>query len=267
MGVIRIHREELPRWQEQLSALERMATYPIGTDRFQIDHGRDYFRFFERLGTLYFYAHVEGDRLIGTGGGMLRQVPYRQGEKPRTAWYGGDLKIHPDHRGNRIPMAMAGRVFVPNFLRCRRGYAISMNPGDGSENRVVRLLQRFRWAPVHQGGTLELYSLDADAMRACAPLVSEHRGPLSYLSLRGIKDIVLESTGKPMPLLHVQFGACAEQGQPAPEPGSTHMFCAPRGDALAAAMTARGIAPSATATILHSGMSGSDWRFILTSDI
>lgn len=267
MKVIRIERADLPKWQAELSALEKLASYPIGNDRFQIDHGADYFKFFERIGTLYYYATLEDGKIVAVGAGMLRNAPMRAGDKPKRFWYGGDLKVHPEYRGKRFPLTMATRVFLPNFLRCRRGYAISMNPGDGSENRVVTNLTRFKWAPVHAGLTLELYSLDADAMREAAPVVTEQRGPLSYLSLRGIKDIVLESTGAPMPLLHVQFGPFAAAGVPSPVQGHTHMLCALRDDELSKALGRLGHQPSATATILHSGMSSSDFRFVLSSDI
>lgn len=267
MGLIRIRRNNLHLYQRRLSGLEKLASYPIGDDRFQIDHGDDYLRFFDRLGEVYYYASLERGQLIAVGAVILRRVPFRQGGKPRRCWYGADVKVHPDHRGQRLLIAGANRKFIPHALRCLRGYAITMNPADGRPNRVVKIAQRFRWLPITISGILQLYSLDADQMRAVEPLVIDHRGPVSYLSLGGIKDIVLESTGQPMPLLHVQFGPCAERGQPTPEPGSTHMFCARKGDPLARAMEQRGFEPSATATIVSSGMADSDFRFVLTSDI
>ena len=62
-----------------------------------------------------------------------------------------------------------------------------------------------------------MYSLNQEEMNEHAPVVEKHRGPLSYMTLHGIKDIVLQSTGKPMDLAHVQFGPCAEQGKAEPQ--------------------------------------------------
>jgi hypothetical protein len=45
------------------------------------------------------------------------------------------------------------------------------------------------------------------------------------------------------------------------------MFCLPRGDDLITALAARGIEPSATATIVHRHLDRFDWRQLLTSDI
>ena len=267
MNFVRITRAERLIHQSALAALEKNARYPLGNDWFELDHGADYFAFFDRLGDLEYRAAVDGERVAGVGAGILRRVPFRQGETPRRAWYLCDLKVHPDFRGQRIPLRMLGRAFLPNYLRCRRGYAISMNPGDGSPNRVVKLMLRFRWAPLSVPALLEIYSLDAPRMRVTAPILEKHRGPVSYLSLAGKKELTLESTHAPLPLLHVQFGACAESGSPAPREGFTHMFCVPGGDPLALELASCGLALSATASILAHGMSKSDWRFVLTSDI
>jgi hypothetical protein len=150
-----------------------------------------------------------------------------------------------------------------------------MNPGDGSENPVVRLCERMTLAPMHCAETLFFYSLSAEQMVDVVAMVELERGPVAYLSLRGIKDIVLQSTGRPMPLLHLQFGPCAEihpgdkRGRlfNTPQNGSVHMFCTPVSGDLARGMHERGFTPSATASIICHRMNGWDWRFVLTSEI
>lgn len=251
-----------PRIQE----LERTAVYPLGDDAFRIDHGPDYFAFFDRLGSeVRYYAALDGDRVVAVGCGVLRTIPVAG--RTCRAWYLCDLKVHPDHRGRRIPLRMLSRAFLPGYVTCARGYGISMNPAGGAPNRVARLGSRFRWARISTAGTLELFSLDEPAMRAAAPLVARHRGSIGYLSLAGKKDIVIESTGRAMPLVHVQFGPCAEPALPEPRAGHVHMLCTPPEDTLARELRAAGHAPSATATIMHHRLEGADWRFVLTSDI
>lgn len=259
MKYVRITPRNRSLYQERLAALEKKARYPLGQDTFTLDHGRDYFAFFDRLGHVEYRAALDGDRVVAVGCGILRRVPKR-------VWYLGDLKVDPAYRGQRIPLRMLSRAFLLNYLRCPRGYAISMNPPSG-ENRVVRLLQKFRWARLSVPAFLEIYSLDDARMRQLAPLVAEHRGPISYLSLAGKKDLILGSTGKPLPILHVQWGPCGEKGYAEPRDGHGHMLCAPAGDALANALAERGVAPTATASILQHRMRWSDWRFVLTSDI
>lgn len=266
MKILRLSREDRAVWGPRIQTLEASAVYPLGADTFRIDHGRDYFAFFDRLGEVRYYVAAENDRPLAVGCGAVRRFPFA-GSKVRDAWYLCDLKVEPGHRGRRIPLRIGGRAFLPGYWRCTRGYGITMNPARG-ENRVVRLASRFRWARFSVAGTLVLWSLDADAMRRLLPVVVRHRGPTGFLSLGGVKDIVLSSTGAPMPLLHAQFGPLASSPQiAAPHAGHVHMLCAPEGDPLSEEMAACGLEPSATASILQHRMHGARWDAILTSDI
>lgn len=267
MKLVRIREDARPQYQERLAQLEQHFTYPYGSDRFRLDHGEAYYAFFDRLGDVHAYAFVDDDEILGVGIAILRRVPFTRGARPRRAWYLADGKTHPAHRGQKLSYRAATRRFLPTYLRCPRGYAISMNPGDGSENGVVRHALRFRLAPLSIGGILGIYTFDAPAMREVEPLLIDHRGPVSYLSLEGKKDLIMQSTGARLPLIHVQFGPCAERGEPAPTPGCTHMFCALEGDRLHRELGARGVLPAATATVLAHRMNRCDWQFVLTSDI
>ncbi len=292
--IAKVRPRERAAFQARLAALERLATYPLGDDTFRLDHGPDYFAFFDRLGEVLYAAALEGETLAAVACGMLRRVPFRQGEAPRRTWYLADLKVHPDYRGRRLPLRMLGRYFPWNYLRCPRGYAISMDPAGGGPNRIARLLGHWRWSPIAAVATLLIWSLDAAAAERAAPIVVRHRGPLSVRSLEGVKDLILGSTGRRMPLLHAEWprrlGSHAEpppdparagpstpgslrsasaQGERflGPQAGHTHMFCAPEGDPLAADLAGLGLRPGATATILAHRMKRCDWRFVLTSEI
>ena len=251
-------------YEEQIVALEKIATYPIGDDFFQIDHGKDYFHFFERLGKMFYHAAIVEDRVVAVGCGIIRYVPFAYGGKVKKCWYLCDLKVHPEFRRNRIPLQMLYSAFFPNYFRCMRGYTISMNPSDG-ENRVVKILCRFKWIPISYQHELELYNLSYDELQNLQPLIEKHRGAVSFHSHKGVKDIVLQSTNKPMPLLHMQFGKCAENTCEA-QKEHVHMFCTPKDDPLSQQVKAEGLTPSATASIIGHRMK-SDWKFILTRDI
>lgn len=253
--------EERLRFQPLIVAIEQIAQYPLGNDFFQIDHGENYFAFFDRLGEVNYYVALDGDRVAAVGAGILRQLPHS------LAWYLCDLKVHPDYQRRRLSLRILHYAISDSMGRCDRGYSILMNPGDGSLSRLARIYQRFPLVQFHHSTTLNLYSFDAETIDRLSPLLIEHRGPISYLSLQGIKDLRLTSTGQILPLLHVQWGVTAHQGNSTPLPGYTHMFCAPVEDELAIALTAKDISPMATATVISQGMAESDWRFILTSEI
>jgi GNAT superfamily N-acetyltransferase len=264
----RIQREELPRWQAELEALEQRSVYPLGDDAFRISHGADYFAFFERLGRVHYYAMAHEGRLIGVACAMLRPA---EGELP-SRWYVADLKVHPDFRGQHVPLRMLYRGFVPRYLECPRGYAVAMDPPDGRRPPGIRLLDHFSWLP--RLGTdylsLDLFTADADSIDTLLPLLSEaHPGRrLRFVSTLGIKDLVLESTGRPYPLLHL-----SPSDRPAPrvferpQPDHVHMWCLPRRHPLVARLAERGVVPSASATVVHHRIPGFDGLSIETAEI
>ncbi len=262
MRAFRVSRAELPRWHAELTQLEQRSVYPLGADAFRLSHGDDYFAFFERLGEVHYHALEEAGRLAVVGCGVLRQNPRR--------WYLADLKVHPDYRGRHLPLRLLRRNFISNWFRCARGYGIAMNPADGRVPPSVRLLEHFRWIPraLMHAEQLDLYSGDEAAMRAALPLLCEGRGTPHFVSLRGIKDLVLESTRQPLELLHLRFGPATDRRVfPAPQPGATHMWCLPRASPLTAQLASAGLAPSASATIVFHRLAGFDWSTVDTSEI
>ncbi|NES93785.1 MAG: hypothetical protein F6K32_00725 [Desertifilum sp. SIO1I2] len=248
--------EERLRFQPSIVAIEQIAKYPLGNDFFQIDHGENYFAFFDRLGEVNYYVALDRDRVVAVGAGILRQI------LNSPAWYLCDLKVHPDYQQQYLSLRLLRYALGGSLQKCDRGYAILMNP-----SRLARIYQRFPFLQFRHATTLNLYSFDAETMDRFSSLLAAHRGPISYLSLQGIKDLRLTSTREILPLLHVQWGVTADQGHSTPLPGYTHMFCAPVEDELAIALIAKGISPMATATVISQGMAESDWRFILTSEI
>ena len=53
LSIRELHNEEWEIFQSRIAGLEKGTSYPLGKDRFEIDHGEDYFAFFTRLGQLH----------------------------------------------------------------------------------------------------------------------------------------------------------------------------------------------------------------------
>ena len=129
-----------------------------------------------------------------------------------------------------------------------------------------KMLDNFPFIPFTLASRLGIISLDAELMEEVDPILRRHRGPVHYRSLAGIRDMVLHSTGKPLPSLHAQFGPFSQGGFDNPIADHTHMFCAPLNDPLVRDLELRGIRPIATASVIHHRMDDWKWQFLLTSE-
>ncbi|MBK6939736.1 MAG: hypothetical protein IPH13_05915 [Planctomycetes bacterium] len=257
----------------ELARLDAAARYPLGADFFHIDHGADYFAFFARLAAhdaarplRTWIARDDRGELVGTITAVERTLP-----SGRRALYVGDLKVATTSAGRHVGLRLSHAFAAATIAQGAQAYAVSMDPADG-ENRVVSMLTRE--GVVAAVARLELFSLDAagarpatDAMRAFDPC-------LAWYSLAGVKDIVLDSTRKPLALLHAQFGPHGtidgDSVVREPRDGSTHMFCALAHGDLARRARASGLEPSATATLLATPAIADELRtteFVLTSSI
>jgi hypothetical protein len=61
-------------WKEfgaKLYELESIAEYPYGGDFFTLDHGQDYFAFFEKMGEPLFHAALVENRVVK----LLKRLP------------------------------------------------------------------------------------------------------------------------------------------------------------------------------------------------
>jgi hypothetical protein len=258
-----LKREDWKAFGARLQELEAQAEYPYGDDFFRLNHGDDYFAFFARMGEPLFHVALDEDRVIACASGVLRTLKIE--DKTVKAWYLCDLKAHPEFRGRLVTAKLFRKNLVRNYLKCPRGYAISMNPAKG-ENRVVKLLMRLEAIPVGYAGKLNFYSFERREAADFQKKLEAELGDISYLSLKGKKDLIMKSTSARLPLFHIQHGAMAETGAKSPTEEGTYMICA-FDESRLDNLLKTGFPVSATASILAHRMNPKDWNFILTSDI
>lgn len=240
--------------------------YPLNdTDSFRIDHGANYCKFFERMGKHYINLAVDDHKkIIATGSGVLRKISLNINDRSKSkVWYICDLKVAPHFRNQWIPFKMLLKS-VYRIYETRKIYGISM----GSAEKVIKLSQKIPCFNFKPSGRLLIYSLDSEKMTTVCPILTKHRGLISFQSLTGIKDLILKSTNQVYPILHVCWGNKFESNQHfLPINGYQHMFCCPDNDPMKHELQQIGIETETYATIISMNMDNCDWKFILTSDI
>lgn len=221
---------ERPRWRHVeaadlapyapgLRALEAAIRYPIedGADHFTIDHGSDYAAFYRGLGDAHFLVAEQGSAVVGVFAGALREVV--QGDRRIPAVYLGDLKVAPAMRGRGLARTLAvGAVKMMRqrrFRRWRLVYFAAMRGDRGDVTRSLRGLNPGRLLTAL--GRLQVYFVapealaDLDLTDAPPPpttpgLDLSPTAQTDRVSTAGRKDLRLESTGEPWPLVHLVRG-------------------------------------------------------------
>lgn len=274
MIVRRITNGEFESFGPRLAELERGVRYPLGNDQFEIDHGKDYFAFFRRLrggmgrspreDDLRYYVAERCGELLGILAAVRRTYPTAEGA--RDAWYLCDLKRSKRHGIAGVARPLLEAFKADSFPSERRAFGISMVRGDGS-SPLLRFARDELVGPESVKTRLRIYRLDASGMRRVEPVLNQRFGSISYLSLCGVKDLVLRSSGQPLSLRHVQYGPFATPSDPSPLEGAAHMFCLPENDWAVTELEALGVACAARALFLGRGVADLDPAAIQTSDI
>lgn len=209
--------EELEPWTEDLRLLERGITYPIadGDDRFYIDHGKTYHRFFSQMGKARFLVAFLQGRAVGFMAGAWKEIQTTDGRR-RMALYAGDLKLDARLRGQGIVQRMLqyaiGRLtYDADSGGWFIGYAAAMRDATGDVRRSARGVHLLRLTG--QIATLAIYFVPARILVDLPPggpsaptgtglLLSQDPGPLVESTV-GRKDLRLVSSGEHWPLYHL----------------------------------------------------------------
>ena len=260
-----INRKNINKYNNDFKLLEKRITnwYPLGdNDFFKIDHGPNYFSFFNRLGSIKVATLFDKNNLIGNLIGVLRKIPLDN--KYFKTWYLCDLKIDKKYRGDRLSFHIFTKIFKYLSI-CNSFYGISMDSQNG--NHMVKIVSKIPFITI-KSKKLLIYKLSYNDMIRVYPIIEKHRGPLSFLSLYKKKDLILKSNNKPMKLLHTQWSPTGEYtGLYKPIKNFEHMFCSPSNDPMSKELERIGITTNVTATIIYYNMNNINWNFILTSDI
>lgn len=304
-----VDRDGLAPYVAGLRALEQSIRYPIadGADHFHIDHGPDYHPFFSTLGEAFFLIALDGDQVAGAGVGVRKEIDWCGQVVP--SFYICDLKVAPEHRGRDVvkKMVLFALAQLPRDARLRRFkviYGAAMRGARGDVMRSARGLHPMR--VLRPAAKLRLYFTPPEQLARLsadeAPRPPRSRGvdlsprsrfpssgdatldALGIVSTAGRKDLRLESTGAPWPLVHLTLGpsewgaswgtylasagaALLEHGLPGPTCFAIDDRLGNHVDWLAA----RGIEPGAVCTVysfaLPPALPAPPWVHLATSEI
>lgn len=244
---------------------KKMQTwYPLGNDQFKISHGNNYYTFFNRIGDPQMIVVTDNQNIIATGCAVLRKNPNDQ-----WTWYLCDLKVNKSYRNQWIPYKILKNAYHLSNIT-NKAYGITMNDSSGS-NKVVSLINKIPLVKFKVAGILYIYQVNANTMRSVQPLLEQYYLTVSYVSILGIKDLILESTGEPLKLLHVNYDIYgrSKYGNYTTTiiDNYEYMFCLFQNHPIKKILDNNNIVTNITATIIQSNMDDYQWDFIQTHEI
>lgn len=244
----------------ELSQFDARFIYPLGNDFFTIDHGEYYLSFFERMGQVFVQGYRYHGAIVFTSTAVLRDL------NQQKVFYLCDLKKDPSFN-----LANSKDLFYQKlnaYLHLSdKAYGIHMDYSHTHYNKVALMVTRIQKDFFKIHAKLHLYSLGyEDIMRYKSLIEEEKQGYINTVSLQGIKDIVLQSSQLPIPLIHLEFKATQDYTYLV-DAGYTYMFCTLSDSHLSTQLHSKGIVPSSTATITQHNMENFDFECIHTSEI
>jgi len=253
------------KYNNQLLEFEQNFIYPFGHHSFVISHGYNYFKFFDSLGKPYILAITDKDRIVGVAVFILRNIDIYSSGKSELVWYICDLKIHPDYRGKFIIRDIFNFAVKKYGAISPKIYGISMNSMPINNNRLINLANRIPIIDLSFQSTLFFYLMRKTQFDQISQTVKLYHNELGYFSNIGVKDLVMTSSAKPMPLIHVgPFNK--SNNVPSSTSDDYFMFCIPSFSLLIEKLELVETKPVAKASII-SNITDSNWNFILSSEI
>jgi len=256
-NIVEITEHNRDQYHQQIKDFEKkmQCWYDLGEDeQFKLDHGQNYYKFFDRQGKLHLFVYLDRNQVVGTCGAVLREIDNQK------IWYLCDLKVLPEKRGNHTTTRMFFKG-LSKIFHSRKAYCVNM--GDG--RTITKINQYIPFFKIDDQKKLYIYTIDSKTMTKVRKTIeNQWQTPISFLSLRGIKDLILKSTDQPKKLYHVNRN---NKYQTDIVDGYDYMFCCLEDDSIREVLTQQGITTDVVATVLSMNMKNQDLSFLQTSEI
>lgn len=240
--------------------------YPYGNDYFSIDHGDNYFSFFERLGKIDLTYCL--DKSSNSVVGSFIKVKRKTGND--NVSYMCDLKVDKRFRNINLGTNLVLKnVFLDHFFE--KMYAISMDDSTNPISIIEKKIKKYQWLlPIVElkFQKLLIYSLNYQEIIQILPKLEEKLGKIRYISLEGKKDLILKSNNQKIKLFHLDWGFC-NHSYPVREPleDYQYMFCFLENNPIVKELDNLGISTNITAKLIHNCPDDFSFNFIRTSDL
>ncbi len=185
--------KEFEEYSDRLKMFEKNFDYPLGEQRFLIQHGQDsilYFDFFKRLGEVFYFVIEDKNQIIGAGCAVLRTINY-QGYDEKI-WYLCDFKILKEYRQQGLLKRITLKYFISSYLKSNKMIAVNMSKKENN-GLVKKVNSLFSWFNVK---ALPFYFFEFNKEILKNILNDKLKKDFVLLTNKNYKDIVIENKVK-----------------------------------------------------------------------
>jgi len=187
---------EYSSYSESLKQFEAQFYYPLGEQKFKINHGAydgNYFAFFQSLGQENVFVLEHKGKLLGVGCAILRKAGAQR------FWYLCDFKLNKGVRGKNILAYLLIRYLIPFYCKSKRLVVVNMS--SPNNNWLVKKVNSILFFLKLKIKPIYFYEWTHDEYEEVVRTIPEAFSDLACFTNNGNKDIIIE--GEVRPIIHL----------------------------------------------------------------
>ena len=257
-----IEKNQRESYQKALKDLCRQVVISTEGRRFYLDHGQDYFAFFDSLGEGVFLAAFDGEQMVAVSAAVLRKGRHREKTKEKAFWQIADFRVWPGYSHEKLGKDMLFRATAKQWTRARRGCALSLQPLHHSESAFQALSSL-------EGGHDEnfLFALDGEDCKRAFPLLREQGLRWQQLSLHDKRRMVFLDEPAQPEMIHLAFEPDGEGCDETIQEKRRYVFVLSSKTEAFVSLGKQGLAPDSRVVVYQRRMKDWDWSWINSRDL
>lgn len=241
--------------------------YPLNKKTyFKINHGNNYYKFFERQGGEFNILCILDDNndVVGLICG-IKKMDENNGYK---YWYMCDFKINKDYRNLGLSYKLWNMATKKLAETNYKMYGINMK--DNNDKNIFNLALKLD-SSFKEGPNLMIYMLNGNDMNKIINILIKYLGEnICFVSLNSIKDLILTHNNTKMKIMYLERNADGMKTNLHSVKfleNTTYCFCTPNNTKLYKELIKNNIKTNIIARIIHLNMTDFDWSNIVASHI
>jgi len=259
-----IQKENREKHQQALRELCRNSVMSSQGRRFYLDHGDDYFAFFDALGEGVFLGAFDGDKLVAISAAVLRKGSRRGKDQEIPFWQICDFRVLPGYSHEKLGKEMFLRATAKQWIRARRGCALVLQPFETTNSGAMPANDSSKESPDE---SFVVFSLNGEEYERAIPMLQQHGFGWRLVSLHNSRRMVFLEGPPQSEVLHLHFVPEAIEMNLNVDRDKIYVFCLSSRSEAVVSLKRSGLGPDGRVVVHQRRMKNWDWSWVNSSDL